>query len=144
MSRPDSVVQSRELLAILFADVHGYSRLMSKDEEGTRSRVAQSIGLFKSLISDYGGRVVNVAGDGILALFGSASQAVKFAIEIQHEFRNDSAWNSEDDVIAYRMGINLGEVLTDETGIQGHSVNVAARIQGLAQPGGLCISDTVQ
>ena len=144
MSRPESVVQSRELLAILFADVHGYSRLMSKDEEGTRSRVAQSIGLFKSLISDYGGRVVNVAGDGILALFGSASQAVKFAIEIQREFRNDSAWHSEDDVIAFRMGMNLGEVLTDETGVQGHSVNVAARIQGLAQPGGLCISDTVQ
>lgn len=117
---------------------------MSKDEEGTRSRVAQSIGLFKSLISDYGGRVANVAGDGVLALFGSASQAVRFAIEIQREFRNDSAWHSEDDAIAFRMGINLGEVLIDETGVQGHSVNVAARIQALAQPGGLCISDTVQ
>lgn len=144
MTSPESAVQSRDLSAILFADVHGYTRLMSKDEEGTRSRVARSIGLIKSLISDYGGRVVNVAGDGVLALFGSASQAVKFAVEIQREFRNDSVWHSEDEPIAFRIGINLGEVLIDETGVQGHSVNVAERIQSVTPPGGVCISDTVQ
>jgi TolB-like protein len=144
MSTPESAVQSRDLSAILFADVHGYTRLMSKDEEGTRARVAQSIGLIKSLISDYGGRVMNVAGDGVLALFGSASQAVKFAIEIQREFRNDAVWHSEDEPIAFRIGINLGEVLIDETGVQGHSVNVAARIQSISPPGGVCISESVQ
>lgn len=144
MTSPESAVQRRDLSAILFADVHGYTRLMSKDEEGTRSRVARSIGLIKSLISDYGGRVVNVAGDGVLALFGSASQAVKFAVEIQREFRNDSVWHSEDEPIAFRIGINLGEVLIDETGVQGHSVNVAERIQSITPPGGVCISDTVQ
>ena len=93
MSTPNSVVQSRDLSAILFADMHGYSRLMSKDEEGTRQRVARSIGLIKPLIGDYGGPVMNVAGDGVLALFGSASQAIKFAIEIQREFRDATVWH---------------------------------------------------
>ena len=144
MSTPNSVVQSRDLSAILFADIHGYSRLMSKDEEGTRQRVVRSIGLIKSLIGDYGGRVMNVAGDGVLALFGSASQAIKFAIEIQREFQNAAAWHPEEEPIAFRIGINLGEVVVDETGVQGHSVNIAARIQDLARPGGICVSEAVQ
>ena len=117
---------------------------MSKDEEGTRNRVTESINLIKSLIGDYGGRVMNVAGDGILALFGSASQSLKFAVEIQRGFRDDAVWHSEDDPITFRIGINIGEVVDDDTGIQGHDVNIAARIQALARPGGICVSGSVQ
>ena len=144
MSASASAVPRRDLSAILFADVHNYSGLMSKDEEGTRNRVTRSINLIKSLIGDYGGRVMNVAGDGVLALFGSASQSLKFAVEIQREFRDDAVWHSEDDPITFRIGINIGEVLVDDTGVQGHDVNVAARIQALARPGAICVSESVQ
>ena len=80
----------------------------------------------------------------MLALFETASQALKFAIAIQREFRNDAVWNADDEPIVFRIGINLGEVLIGEADIQGHSVNVAARIQALAHPGGICITEAVQ
>jgi TolB-like protein/class 3 adenylate cyclase len=134
----------RQLSAILFADVHGYSRLMAKNEERTYERLSQSLRLIRSLMADYGGQFVRTAGDGVLALFESASQALKFAIVIQREFRNDAVWNADDEAIVFRIGINLGEVLIGEADIQGHSVNVAARIQALAHPGGICITEAVQ
>jgi adenylate cyclase len=135
----------RQLSAILFADVHGYSRLMAKNEERTYQRVSQAIRLIRSLIGDYGGRVRHVAGDGILALFESAAQALRFAVAIQREFRNEAVWHGDDEPIAFRIGINLGEVLLGgEANVQGHSVNVAERVQALAQPGGICITDVVQ
>ena len=94
---------------------------------------------------DYGGHVQHVAGDGVLALFESAAQALQFAIAIQREFRNEAVWNADDDPIAFRIGINLGEVLLGgEANVQGHSVNIAARIQALAQPGGICVTEAVQ
>ena len=125
---------------ILFADVHGYSKLMGKDEENTAKRIARAIDLISLLIGDYGGVIRNVAGDGVLALFNNGSQAVKFAVEMQKEFRNDLVWNSQLDPIAFRIGINIGKVHGDGTGIQGHNINVASRIQDLAQPGGICVS----
>ncbi len=135
----------RQLSAILFADVHGYSGLMSRNEERTYQRVNQAIRLIKSLIGDYGGRVEHVAGDGVLALFESAARALQFAVAIQREFRNDVVWHAEDAPIAFRIGINVGEVLVgDEANVQGHSINVAARIQALARPGGICITEAVQ
>ena len=134
----------RQLSAILFADVHGYSRLMAKNEERTYQRLTQSLRLIRSLMADYGGQFVRTAGDGVLALFETAPQALKFAIAIQREFRNDAVWNAEDDPIVFRIGINLGEVLIGEADIQGHSVNVAARIQTLARPGGICITEAVR
>ena len=135
----------RQLSAILFADVHGYSRLMAKNEERTYQRVTQAIRLIRSLIGDYGGQVQHVAGDGILALFESAAQALQFAVAIQREFRNDAVWNADDEPIAFRIGINVGEVLLGgEANVQGHSVNIAARIQALAQPGGICVTEAVQ
>jgi adenylate cyclase len=135
----------RDLSAILFADVHGYASLMDRNEERTYERVTRSIRLIKSLIGDYGGRVMNVAGDGVLALFESAPQALKFAVTIQQEFRNETVWNADDEPVAFRIGINVGEVLVDDdSNVQGRSVNVAARIQGLAQPGGICVSDAVR
>jgi len=139
-----TTVHIPNLSAILFADVHGYSRLMARDEEQTSKRVARAIGLIKSLAGDYGGEIKNIAGDGVLALFTNASQAVNFAVEMQREFRNDSVWNSQSDPIAFRIGINLGEVRENHTGIQGHSVNIAARLEALAEPGGICVSDTVR
>jgi adenylate cyclase len=135
----------RLLSAILFADVHGYSGLMSRNEERTYQRVSQAIRLITSLVGDYGGRVEQVAGDGVLALFESASRALQFAVTIQREFRNEAVWAGDAEPIAFRIGINVGEVLIgDQANVQGHSVNVAARIQALARPGGICITDAVQ
>jgi adenylate cyclase len=145
MPASPSVRPHRDLSAILFADVHGYAKLMDRNEERTYERVTRSIKLIKSLIGDYGGRVMNVAGDGVLALFESAPQALKFAVTIQQEFRNDVVWNADDEPVVFRIGINLGEVLVDEeSNVQGRSVNVAARIQALAQPGGICVSEAVR
>lgn len=133
----------RQRAAILFADIHGYSKLMNKDELGTYERVIQSISLISSLIDDYGGRVVQTTGDCVLALFDEAEAALNFAVEMQREFRNDIVWNAEGDPIAFRIGINQGDVLIGETGIQGNDVNIAARIQAMAKPGGICISSAV-
>jgi adenylate cyclase len=135
----------RQRSAILFADVHGYSRLMAKNEDRTYERVTQAIRLIRSLIGDYGGQVQHVAGDGILALFESAPQALQFAVAVQREFRNDAVWQGDDEPLAFRIGINVGEVLLGgEANVQGHSVNIAARIQALAQPGGICVTEAVQ
>jgi adenylate cyclase len=140
-----SDVPRRQLSAILFADVHGYSRLMAKNQERTYERVTQAIRLIRSLIGDYGGRIQQVAGDGVLALFESPAQALQFAIAIQREFRNEAAWHADEEPIAFRIGINVGEVLLGgDANVQGHSINVAARIQALAQPGGICVTDAVQ
>jgi TolB-like protein/Tfp pilus assembly protein PilF len=142
---PASARPRRDLSAILFADVHGYAHLMDRNEERTYERVSRSIRLIKSLIGDYGGRVMNVAGDGVLALFESAPQALRFAVTIQQEFRNETVWSADDEPVAFRIGINLGDVLVDEeANVQGRSVNVAARIQALAQPGGICVSEAVR
>lgn len=134
----------RQLSAILFADVHGYSRLMAKNEERTYQRLTQSLRLIRSLMVDYGGQFIRTAGDGVLALFETAPQALKFAMAVQREFRNEAVWNTDGDPIVFRIGINLGEVLIGEADIQGHSVNVAARIQTLARPGGICITEAVR
>ena len=118
---------------------------MDRNEERTYERVTRSIRLMKSLIGDYGGRVMNVAGDGVLALFESAPEALRFAVAIQQELRNDVVWDADDEPVAFRIGINLGEVLVDdETNIQGRSVNLAVRIQLFAPPGGICLSAAVK
>ena len=100
MATEPSESPRRELSAILFADVHGYSRLMAKNEERTYERVTQAIRLIRSLIGDYGGRIQHVAGDGVLALFESPAQALRFAIAIQREFRNEAVWHADDEPIA--------------------------------------------
>ena len=87
---------------------------MDRNEERTYERVTRSIRLMKSLIGDYGGRVMNVAGDGVLALFESAPEALRFAVAIQQELRNDVVWDAEDEPVVFRIGINLGEVLVDD------------------------------
>lgn len=117
---------------------------MARDEEATAKRVTQSINLFKTLIGDYGGELVNVSGDGVLALFDNPARAVKFAVEIQKEFSNDAVWNPGKDRIAFRVGINVGEIIRGNGNIHGNSVNIAARIQSVAPPGGICVSSAVR
>jgi adenylate cyclase len=133
-----------ELCAVLFADVHGYSRLMADNEDRAAKRIERALNLVKLLVTDYGGTVRNITGDGVLALFPTASMSVKFAVQVQQEFENDSVWNSDSDPIKFRIGINLGEVRESEIGVQGHSINVAARIQEMANPGEICISGAVR
>jgi class 3 adenylate cyclase len=145
MGESSTAVPRRQRSASLFADVHGYSRLMAKNEERTYQRVTQAIMLIRSLIGDYGGQIRHIAGDGILALFETAARALQFAVAIQRQFHNEAASHGDDDPIAFRIGINAGEVLLGgEANVQGHSVNVAERVQALAQPGGICITGTVQ
>jgi adenylate cyclase len=125
--------QQKKLVAVLFADMVGYSKHIEQDEIENSDRAGRSIDLFKSLIADYGGQVSNVSGDGILALFESAELALRFAVQIQMEFRDQSAWG-DGDPIQFRIGLNLGEVILQDGHVRGHCVNVAARIQALAEP----------
>jgi adenylate cyclase len=134
----------RQVSAILFADVHGYSRLMASNEVRTYQRVTQAVRLIRSLIGDYGGQIQHIAGDGILALFESAAQALQFAVAFQRELQNGGVGAGDDEPLAFRIGINVGEVLVGgEANVQGHSVNIAARIQALARPGGICVTEAV-
>jgi adenylate cyclase len=133
----------QRLTAILFADVVNYSGAMERDQMGTHRRVMRRVNLFKSLIGDYEGQVFDVEGDAVKAAFDSAFQAVRFAVDLQREFRNDAVWNSDPDEPVFRIGINLGEVIVEADGYYGHEVNVAARLQALASPGGICISESV-
>jgi len=140
---PDATPKRRRI-AILFADIAGYSRSMQHDEEGTYHRVARALDLFRTLVGDYGGRVVDTAGDGVFAVFEEAGGALRFAIEIQREFRNDAVWSAAAERLAFRIGIHAGEVLVAGDRVAGHHVNVAARIEALARPGGICVSEPVR
>lgn len=144
MTDPAAQTPQRRLLALLFADVVGYSRLMARDEAATLARLEECVGLFRRLIVDYGGRIVETPGDQVYAVFESAVQALRFAVEIQREFRNRQAWIVGQEPILFRIGIHSGEVLVTEDRVQGHHVNVTARIQTLAPAGGICISGVVQ
>src|SRR5262249_5602415 len=135
-------VQQR-LSAILFADVVNYSGAMEKDQLGTHKRVKRRVDLFRSLIGDYDGRIFDIEGDAVKAAFDSALQAVKFAVDLQREFRDDAVWNTDPEEPVFRIGINLGEVIVEPDGFYGHEVNLTERIQALAKPGGICISESV-
>jgi len=126
----------------MFADMADYSRHMEEEEELSSAQVVRSVELFKSLIADYGGQVKNVAGDGILALFESAEQALRYAISIQNEFRDQAVW-SDGEPVRFRIGLNLGEVTETDGNVQGHCVNVAARLQAMAEPGGILVTSAI-
>lgn len=133
-----------EHAAILFADVKGYSVLISRDEVGTYERLRQARALFQALVGDYGGRIVDEAGDGVLAAFSSAGDAVNFALAIQRDLANAAAWQGETGPFAFRMGIHVGPVHRDGERLYGKTLIVAQRIQEVAPPGRVCISDTVR
>jgi len=131
----------RRLAAILAADVVGYSRLMEADETGTLTRLkALRRDVIDPLISAHSGRTVKLMGDGALVEFASAVDAVTCAIAVQKQVRDINAGLPEGGRIAFRIGINVGDVIVDGDDIYGDGVNVAARIEALAEPGGICIS----
>ncbi len=132
----------RKLAAIFSADVKGYSRLMGADEEGTLRTLTIYRELMAKLIQQCHGRVVNAPGDALLAEFESVVDAVKSAVEIQRELAKRNADLLTDRRMEYRIGINLGDVMVDGESIYGDGVNIAARLESLADAGGICISGT--
>ncbi len=133
----------RKLLAILYADVAGYSKLTSSDEEATHKLLSCYLTHFENYIETHEGEVVHYAGDAILAKFDSVIDAVDCAIALQRELENQNADLGENEEMLFRIGINLGEVMVDRGDIYGNGVNVAARLETLAEPGGICISKSV-
>ena len=133
----------RRLAAILSADAVGYSRLMADDEAATIRSVQESRALIGAVAATYGGRVVDAPGDNILAEFPATLAAVEAGIEIQNRLRERGSETPESRRMQFRIGIHLGDVATDGTSLYGDGVNIAARLEGLAEPGGICISGEV-
>ena len=147
-ARPGKAIASgpsinRRLAAILAADIAGYSRLMGEDEDATVDALKSHQAVVLPLVNRYGGQVIDTAGDGILAEFASVINAAECAVEIQTvmAMRNESV--PQHRRMLFRIGINLGDVIHDETRIYGDGINVAARLEGIAEPGGICISRQV-
>src|SRR5271169_1071081 len=135
----------RRLAAILAADVAGYSRLMGADEEGTLERLkAHRRELVDPKVGEHRGRIVKTTGDGMLVEFPSVVDAVRCAIEVQRAMIDRNAETPEDQRIIFRIGVNLGDVIIDGDDIFGDGVNIAARLEALAEPGGICISRVVR
>jgi TolB-like protein/class 3 adenylate cyclase len=134
----------RRLTTILAADVVGYSRLMAADEAGTLTSLkALRRELIEPKTAEHHGRVVKLMGDGTLMEFGSVVDAVTFAVDVQRAMAQRNADVPEDQRITYRIGINIGDIIVEGEDIYGDGVNVAARLEGLADPGGICVSRTV-
>jgi len=126
------------------ADVVGYSRLMAGDEAGTFAQLkTHRREVIEPKATEHHGRVVKLTGDGTLMEFGSVVDAVNFSVEVQQAMMERNASVPEDLQIKYRIGINLGEIIVDDEDIYGDGVNIAARLEGLAEPGGICISGKV-
>src|SRR6201981_1770638 len=135
----------RRLTAILAADVAGHSRLMGAHEEGTHERLKAHLGeLVNPKIGEHRGRIVKNTGDGLLAEFASVVDAVRCAREIQRGMIDREPEEPDEQRIRFRIGINLGDVIAEEHDIFGDGVNVAARLEALAEPGGICVSRMVR
>jgi adenylate cyclase len=132
----------RKLTAILSADVVGYSRLMGEDEAATVKTLETYKGVMFSLIKQHRGRVVDSPGDNLLAEFGSVVDAVQCAVAVQKELQARNASLPENRRMQFRIGINLGDVIEEQDRIYGDGVNIAARLEALADPGGICVSKT--
>ena len=135
----------RRPAAILAADVAGYSRLMGADEEGTHERLRAHLQqLVDPKIEEHRGRIAKNTGDGMLVEFGSVVQAIRCAVEIQRGMIDRNADTPEDERISFRMGVNLGDVIVEPEDIFGDGVNIAARLEALAEPGDVCVSGVVR
>ena len=132
----------RKLTAILSADVKGYSHLMQDDEETTVRTITAYRKVMTNFIQEYDGRVVDAKGDNILAEFPSVVDAVRCGVEIQKELKVRNEQLPEKRKMAFRIGINLGDVIEERDTIYGDGVNIAARLEGLAEGGGICVSGT--
>src|SRR3954451_892815 len=136
---------SRRLAAILAADVAGYSRLMGSDEEGTHKRLTGHRRLLvEPKIQEHHGRIVNRTGDGMLVEFPSVIDAVRCAAQIQRAMIDCNAGLPDDRQIRFRIGVNIGDVIAEDDDVFGDGVNVAARLEQLAEPGGICVSRAVR
>ena len=135
----------RRLAAILAADVAGYSRLIDADEEGTLARLKSLRGeLIDPKIAEHRGRIVKTTGDGLLVEFASVVDALRCAAEMQAAMAESNAPLPADRRIEFRIGIHQGDIVVEDGDIFGDGVNVAARLEGLAEPGGICVSARVQ
>jgi adenylate cyclase len=134
----------RKLVAILYADVADYSRLTGEDEDATHRTLTEYLDLISTSIESHDGKVMHYAGDAVLAKFDAVFNAISAAIAIQNElkFRNETV--PDDSKIQFRIGVNSGDVIEDRGDIYGDGVNVAARLEGLSNPGGICVSDAVR
>ncbi|WP_064682691.1 adenylate/guanylate cyclase domain-containing protein [Rhizobium bangladeshense] len=133
----------RKLTTIFCADVQDYTRLMGADEEGTLATLKRCREAMGRLIESHGGRVVNTWGDGLIADFPSVVEAVRAAVDTQNELAGFNARRPDDGRMLFRIGINLGDVIVEGDDIYGDGVNIAARLQASAAPGGIVISSTV-
>jgi class 3 adenylate cyclase len=134
----------RRLAAILAADVAGYSLLMGQDEAGTLARLRDHRReLIDPKIAEHKGRIVKTTGDGILVEFPSVVEAVACAVTVQRRMAERNVSTTEDQRIVFRVGVNLGDIIVEGDDIHGDGVNVAARLEGIAEPGGICLSGTV-
>jgi class 3 adenylate cyclase len=134
------MAQTRRLAAIVAADVVGYSRLMGEDEAGTAKAMREHREAATPIVLEFGGRLVKTTGDGVLLEFPSVVAVVECAIAIQKQMAERNADVPEGKRILYRMGVNVGDVLLDGEDILGDGVNIAARLESIAEPGGICIS----
>ncbi len=135
----------RRLAAILAADVVGYSRLMEADDAGTLAALqARRREILQPLVAKHRGRIVKVMGDGVLVEFASAVNAVQCAIELQGAMEAANAGVLEDRRVVLRVGVNLGDVMAEGADLYGDGVNIAARLEGLAEPGGVLVSSKVR
>jgi class 3 adenylate cyclase len=135
------MTETRKLTAIMAIDVVGYSRLMGEDEAGTARAVLEHREAARPIVATYAGRIVKTTGDGLLLEFPSVVAAVECAIAIQKLMVERNAETPESRRIVYRIGVNLGDVLVQGDDILGDGVNIAARLEGIAEPSGICISD---
>ncbi len=136
--------KTRKLAAILYADVAGYSRLTEADEEGTHDILSDYLDAISRAIEHHNGNVVHYAGDALLAEFATVVDALSCSVEVQRDLAERNAEQTADASVQFRMGINLGDVIVDRDDIYGEGVNVAARLDSLADPGGICISESVR
>src|ERR1700761_8410291 len=140
MKQKQPVRVGRRLAAIVAADVAGYSRLMGLDEVGTARALREHRGVTDALVTKHGGRLVKSTGDGVLLEFPSVVDAVECAVAVQAVTAERNEGIPQDRRMLFRIGINLGDILIEGDDILGDGVNVAARLEGIAEPGGICIS----
>jgi TolB-like protein len=133
----------RKLAAIFAADVEGYSRLMGRDEVGTLRTLTAYRAIIDRLIASHRGRIFNTAGDSLVADFASAVDAVQCAVEVQDAIAKENAGRPDSEQMRFRIGIHVGDIMVQGDNLFGDAINIAARLEGLAEPGGICVSGTV-
>ena len=134
----------RKLAAIFAADIAGYSRLMARDEVGTLARLKVCRAIIDELIASHRGRIFNTAGDSVVADFASAVDAVQCAVAVQGAIAAEDAGGAPDEPMQYRIGVHVGDVMVDGDNLLGDGVNIAARLEALAEPGAICLSAVVR